>query len=382
MEIVSEVVEAQSDGSPMAVLRKRPAGESKWPGVAMFHDGPGIREATHEFANKLAAEGFDVIVPDLYHRQGRLLGWELHERQADPSIVDRIWALLESLTDAGIQADIDAALEAVGVGHDEPLLTIGFCLGARAVARAMLRSPERFMAGAMWHPSYLVDDEPDSPHLTAAELQGPLFIGIGDADEMQPLASHTPFLDAVRPLPRVEIAVYPGADHGYTWDGWPNYNEAAATASFASTVSLFKRASQTQVPPPLAVPAATVSSLVVDCLDAVELARFWQGVLGGEAVPFPEHGVVALRAPGITFDFVAVDELAATGGRLHLDLASNDPEASIRRVIKLGGARAEHSFQTDRFTVMTDPEGNEFCILSNAPVGPWAASDTESPSGS
>lgn len=240
--VLAEVLETESDGAAMAVLRKRPERSGPLPRVVMFHDGPGIRGATHDFAAKLAEAGYDVFVPDLYHRHGRLLGWELHEREADPTIIDRIWDLLRSLTDDGIQADLDATLDVMGADPDEPILTIGFCLGARAVFRTMMRFPDRFVAGAMWHPSYLVDDEPDSPHLAASGLSRPLFIGIGEADGMQPLECHLPFLDAVRPLPGVEVDTYPGADHGYTWPGWPNYDEAAATASFASTIRLFAQA--------------------------------------------------------------------------------------------------------------------------------------------
>ena len=243
---MAEVIETESDGSAMAVLRKRPAEGmtegTRWPQVVMFHDGPGIRGATHQFAGKLAGEGFDVLVPDLYHRHGPMLGWELHEREADPTILDRLWEMLRSLTDAGIQADLDATLEVLGDEAAVSMVTIGFCVGARAAYRTVMRLPSRFVAGALWHPSFLVDDQPDSPHLTAGGLERPLFIGIGEADAMQPLASHLPFLDAVRSLPGVEIATYPGADHGYTWLGRPSYDEAAANASFAATLRLFRQA--------------------------------------------------------------------------------------------------------------------------------------------
>jgi len=208
----------------------------------MFHDGPGIRGATHEFAVKLASEGFDVVVPDLYHRHGRLLGWELHERDADPSIVSRLWELLGSLTDAGIQADLDAVLAAVGPDPDEPMAAIGFCVGARAVFTTMMRLPDRFVAGAMWHPTYLVDDTPESPHRTADRFAGRLFIGIGEADQMQPLAAQRPFLRAIETRPGVEVTTFPGADHGYTWPGWPGYDQPAADGSFRTTLALFRDA--------------------------------------------------------------------------------------------------------------------------------------------
>lgn len=239
MQLTETIIEAQSDGSPIAILRKHPAADGAWPLVVMFHDGPGIREATHEFARKLAGRGFDVVVPDLYHRHGRMIGWELHEREADPSLIDRLMELMRSLTDAGIQADLDATLAAVGAEPQGRMATIGFCLGARAVARTMTRFPERIVAGAMWHPSYLVDDASDSPHHSARAFQAPLFIGIGEDDHVQPLADHRLFLDAVAGNPEVEVDVFPGAGHGYSWPGWPSYHREAAETSFTKTVALF-----------------------------------------------------------------------------------------------------------------------------------------------
>ncbi len=240
MEVQAEIIDVATPAGPMAMLRKRPVEERGWPTVVMFHDGPGIRGATHDFAAKLAAEGYDVAVPDLYHRHGRLIGYEQHEREADPSLVDRLWELLGSLTDDDIQADLDATLGALELGPEERLGVIGFCVGARAVFRTMMRRPERFAAGAMWHPSFLADDAPDSPHRTAAQLRQPLYIGIGDADRMQPIEAHQRFFDAVAPLDHVELEVFAGADHGFTWLGWPTYHEAAATGCFTKTTQLFR----------------------------------------------------------------------------------------------------------------------------------------------
>jgi len=240
MEVRSEIVDGSTPSGPMAILHKRPEGSGTWPKVVMFHDGPGVRNATHEFAVKLAAEGYEVAVPDLYHRHGRLIGFEPDEREADPTLVDRLWEMLRSLTDDGIQDDLDATLQTLAIDPSERLGVIGFCLGARAVFRTMMRLPERFVAGAMWHPSFLADDEPDSPHLTAGSLRRPLFIGIGDSDSMQPIELHRRFFDAVEPLDHVEIEVFPGADHGFTWPFWPNYDHSAASGCFDKTTTLFR----------------------------------------------------------------------------------------------------------------------------------------------
>ena len=241
MDVSSEIVDASTADGEMAVLRTRPAEDGKWPLIILVHDGPGIRTATREFSAKLAAEGYEVIVPDLRHRHGRLIGFEPHERAADPSLNERMRGMVRSMTDANIQTDIDAALGAVGSAPDERLGVIGFCLGARGAYRALMRAPERFVAGAMWHPSFLADDKPDSPHLTAGDLAQPLFIGVGDADQIQPIAVNQPLFDAVDGLDHVTREVFPGADHAYTWPDHPTYDERASTRSWAHTTTLFEQ---------------------------------------------------------------------------------------------------------------------------------------------
>ena len=49
--------------------------------------------------------------------------------------------------------------------------------------------------------------------------------------------------------------------------------------------------------------------------------------------------------------------------RVHLDLAHPEPEPFIAKVIALGGSRIEDHESTGlHWTVLADPEGNEFCI--------------------
>ena len=245
LEVRESILETVSDGEPLAVPRMQPSAGGPHPLVVMFMDKPGIREALHVFGRRLAGNGYDVILPDLYHRHGRMIGYGPAEAAADPGANDRMMELLRSLTDEGIQNDLDAALEAVGAdrpaGSLAPAGCIGFCLGARAVFRTMMRLPEQFVAGAMWHPSFLVDGEPDSPHLTAGQLAGSLYAGFGEADQAMSVASMRPFIEAVSGLgDRAVVDILPGADHAYTWPDAHSYNEAAAEQAWSRTLALFE----------------------------------------------------------------------------------------------------------------------------------------------
>ena len=243
LDVQESILHTSSDGEPLAVVRKRPAAGGPHPLVVMFMDKPGIREALQAFARRLAGHGYDVVLPDLYHRHGRMIGYGPDELAADPAAGRHLSVLMASLTDEGIQDDLDAALGAVAA--DRPARSmdavgcIGFCLGARAVFRTMMRLPEQFTAGAMWHPSFLVDDAPDSPHLSAGELSGSLYVGFGEADKMMSVASMQPFIDAVTALgDRATVDIHHGADHAYTWPGSPNYNEAGAERAWSQTLAL------------------------------------------------------------------------------------------------------------------------------------------------
>ena len=245
MELLEEIIDVSTNEGEMAVVVKQPAPQEGQPDdhptVVVFIDAPGIRNATHEFMRKLASAGYRVITPDLHHRQGRMVHVEPEQAVADPSLRDQVRAWIGAMTDEQIQHDFDRALAATGADAAPKLGTIGFCLGARAVVRAMTRLPDRVVCGAGWHPSFLADDGDDSPHLTVDGIVGQLYLGIGDADEVQSIAMHQRFLDAAESNDNIDVVIWPGADHGFTWPGYATYDEAASNGSWDYTIAMFER---------------------------------------------------------------------------------------------------------------------------------------------
>jgi predicted enzyme related to lactoylglutathione lyase len=122
---------------------------------------------------------------------------------------------------------------------------------------------------------------------------------------------------------------------------------------------------------------------VIDAQDVATLARWWAEVLGWEIAYESDDEVVIVPAyaqqaiaDGLPWDrvppglvFVPVGEVKAVKNRLHLDLAphtSDDRDAEIERVLRLGGSRVDVGQAADAtWDVFADPEGNEFCILSS-----------------
>jgi hypothetical protein len=98
------------------------------------------------------------------------------------------------------------------------------------------------------------------------------------------------------------------------------------------------------------------------------LARFWAQVLRWQILSEREREVVVgpdLDAP-VGLCFMPVTDEKTTKNRLHLDLnpGTDDRQAEIERLIALGAREVDIGQTGDEsWTVLADPEGNEFCVV-------------------
>ncbi len=123
-----------------------------------------------------------------------------------------------------------------------------------------------------------------------------------------------------------------------------------------------------------------VQNATFDCHDPIRQAEFWATALSYDIDEHedgaPEVGIRDPAGEGLMLFFMAVPESKTAKNRLHLDL---EPETSIEEVVErlvAAGARVVASHHDVAgykdpymWTVMLDPEGNEFCVLSPIPPG-------------
>lgn len=110
---------------------------------------------------------------------------------------------------------------------------------------------------------------------------------------------------------------------------------------------------------------ARVGAIMIDCHDPDALIDFWSQIVGIEvAQTYPSY-IFGTKLPGnhVRLAFQRVPEDKSVKNRLHLDLNHPDPEALIKKVVELGGSRlTDHETSGFHWTVLADPEGNEFCV--------------------
>ena len=110
-----------------------------------------------------------------------------------------------------------------------------------------------------------------------------------------------------------------------------------------------------------------VGTVMLDCRDLDTMVAFWSPLLGLEVkARYPDYVWMSpLSEGGPALAFQRVPEPKTAKNRMHLDIAFADRDAAVALVEELGGTRlADHDMEGFRWSVLADPEGNEFCVHS------------------
>lgn len=112
--------------------------------------------------------------------------------------------------------------------------------------------------------------------------------------------------------------------------------------------------------------SAFITNVTFDCVNPRRLAAFWSAVTG-YAVMLERDDFAYIESPdkrGVRrILFYAVPEAKTAKNRMHVDLAAQEPELEVARLAALGATEVEaRNGNGATWTVMLDPEGNEFCV--------------------
>lgn len=219
-----------------------PRGERPWPGILMFMDGPGIRPAVHELAERLAQAGYCVLLPDLFYRSGPYA-------PIDPG---RVWVdkelreahrkrFMVLATSERVMSDTAVLLAFAGSSPEiakGPLGIVGYCMGGRLALIAAGTYPDRFAVAASYHGGGLANDSPDSPHLLAHMMKAKLYVAGATADPNFDDASKQRLGEALSAACVDHlIETYP-ARHGWVLSDMPVHDVAEAEHHWRTLIPL------------------------------------------------------------------------------------------------------------------------------------------------
>ena len=218
-----------------------PDNDTAAPVVVFLMDAPGKRDLLRDMARRIAANGYYVMLANLYYRYTPALELDFSSKESFQQMVE----LMGNLGNKAVARDVgmlldhagaDAAADATRVG------CVGYCMSGPFALWAAAEFSDVVRAAASFYGVRLHVESPDSPHTRLGEIAGELYVGAAEHDDYVPLDMIDRFEAAMQDsgvAGRVER--YWGTHHGFAFDDRPAYNRSADDRHWAALLDLFAR---------------------------------------------------------------------------------------------------------------------------------------------
>jgi carboxymethylenebutenolidase len=231
------------DGAARAFVVTPDQGQGPWPTVIMYMDALAIRPAMFEMAERLASNGYYVLLPDLFYRLGDYGVLKPAEVFSDPDKRAELFTkLMPSANPTNSMRDTGAFLEWLSKqpkAKADKVGVTGYCMGGGIALRAAAAYPDRVAAVGAFHAGNVVTDAPDSVHLGASKIKAKVLVAGADEDAGF-TDDHCATLDKALGDAGVnaEVTIYRGALHGYAPPDMPVYKPEAAERHWRDMLAL------------------------------------------------------------------------------------------------------------------------------------------------
>ena len=241
--MIEQDLDIETPDGKMNTFIAFPDSGGQFPIVLFLMDAMGKREELHDMARRLAGAGYYVLLPNLYYRTIReyLPDWSDEEKEME-IMSGHVSSIANSMIVEDCRALSEYADEQISA-KSGPVGAVGYSMGGAFVFAAAAEFPGRIKAAASIFGGYLFTDKPDSPHLTADQIEGEIYFACAENDEFVPqqeienLEAHLNTLDI-----NSRIEIYPGTAHGFTFpEDSERYDEQASERHWKEIFEMFER---------------------------------------------------------------------------------------------------------------------------------------------
>jgi carboxymethylenebutenolidase len=217
------MVEFEANGTKTGGYLATPAA-GKGPGVLVIQEWWGLVKHIHDVCDRLAAEGFAALAPDLYHGK----------TAKEPDEANKLFMALNI---GQAEKDLRGAAKYLA-GHSSTgkLGVVGFCMGGQLALFAATLNPSIGACVNFYgvHPNV----KPDY-----SKLSGPVLGLFAEKDSfVTPQVARNVDAAITKAGKQSEIHIYPGVDHGFFNDARPDvYDKAAAQDAWRRTLTFFRQ---------------------------------------------------------------------------------------------------------------------------------------------
>ena len=241
MQTTSERIEIEVEAGSMGAYVARPDADGRWPAVLLFMEIFGINAHIRSVCDRVAAEGYVVMAPDIFYRTGP--GVELGYDEAG---LGRGIELMSATTTSEIIGDVSAALSVLKARPDvggRGVGAMGFCFGGHVAYLSACELP--IAATVSFYGGGIAVGAPGNEQPPTLErtdkITGRMLCLFGENDGYISLEEVKKIEAALEDAGiRHETKVYPGVGHGFFCDAREDFDKASADDAWKKLTQLFK----------------------------------------------------------------------------------------------------------------------------------------------
>jgi carboxymethylenebutenolidase len=235
MEVTGSTVQLTTADGKMDAYVAQPKGGGNYPGVVVIQEAFGVNDHIKKVTDRIAAEGYVAIAPDIYHREA--------ERVIPYAEMPKAIAALQRVVDGKAMEDVGAAIAHLKSQSNVKAGSIGvtgFCMGGRLTYLTAAHHAKDVKCAVPYYGGGIPMGNP-SPLARTREIQCPMYLFFGAKDQLIP-KEHVDQIKAELTANKVpfQLEVYPDAGHGFFCDDRAmSYHEGAAKDAWEKTQAFF-----------------------------------------------------------------------------------------------------------------------------------------------
>jgi carboxymethylenebutenolidase len=218
------------------------------PGIVLVQEVFGVDAHIRAMSERFAGEGFCVLAPDLYSREG------VPGPTPTPGIADPVWSMeqvraaVASLPDRRVLGDLEGALDRLSADPEvdaKKLAAVGFCMGGN-YAYLLGCASRRVSAVVDFYGRFvyreLSPNKPVQPLELALNLSCPMLAMFGERDPSITKEDVEKLRKVMDQFAReVTVVMFPGAGHGFMNDRRRSYDRETAEKAWTMAVGFLRR---------------------------------------------------------------------------------------------------------------------------------------------
>ena len=234
MDVSNSSVQLNTSDGKMDAYVAQPKEGGSYSGIVVIQEAFGVNDHMKKVTDRIAAEGYVAICPDIFHREA--------ERVIPFSDMAKAIATLQRVQDPKAMEDVGAAiahLKSQSNVNSGSLGVVGFCMGGRLTYLSAAHHANDVKCAVPFYGGGITMGNP-SPLSRTGEIKCPMYLFFGAKDQLIPMDQvgqiNTELTTKKVPF---QMKIYPDAGHGFFCDERGSYHEKSAADAWEKTKSFF-----------------------------------------------------------------------------------------------------------------------------------------------